>query len=301
MTTDTATMPEKKKQKDKSSKRRQKKQAKREEKARKKGWRTASTADRHELYELSVQDAEAEVDLIDQAWKERRGRLASTIREDFCGTAIAAMEWVKRRPDNRAIAVDLDDEVLEWGRTRMSERIDERQRQRLTLIRDNVLTVETEPVDSVLAMNFSYYLFKTRAELLAYFKRAHAALKEDGLFLLDAYGGSEAFSEIEEDRHLDGFTYVWDQAVYNPVTGDAVNHIHFLFPDGSKMKKAFTYEWRVWTLPEIRELLIEAGFADVVVYWEGEDEETGEGNGEWSVTTRGEACEGWIAYLVAEK
>ena len=67
----------------------------------------------------------------------------------------------------------------------------------------------------------------------------------------------------------------------------------------SKLERAFTYDWRLWTLPEITETLLEAGFADVSVYWEGTEEKTGEGNGIFTVTTRGEACEGWIAYLVA--
>jgi len=67
------------------------------------------------------------------------------------------------------------------------------------------------------------------------------------------------------------------------------------------MPRAFSYRWRLWTLPEIRELLGEAGFRDVVVYWEGTDEETEEGNGEWEVSTRGEACPAWVAYLVGMK
>ena len=77
-------------------------------------------------------------------------------------------------------------------------------------------------------------------------------------------------------------------------------HIHFKFPDGSRIKKAFTYEWRLWTAPEIRELLLEAGFRNPTVYWEGEDED-GEGNGEFSPEARGEADLAWIAYIVAEK
>ena len=54
--------------------------------------RTAATSDKHELYELSVQNPEAEIDFIDQVWKDRRKRLAGEIREDFCGTAIASTE-----------------------------------------------------------------------------------------------------------------------------------------------------------------------------------------------------------------
>jgi hypothetical protein len=267
----------------------------------KKGWRTASTSDRHELYELSVQEPEAEVDLIDQVWKEKRNRCARHIREDFCGTAVVSMEWVKRRRDNTAIGVDLDPEVLGWAQKKIPERLTDSQTERLTLIEGDVRTTKTDPVDSVLAMNFSYYLFLTRDDLLRYFRIAYDAITDDGMMLLDAYGGSDAFLEIEEDRHLDGLTYVWEQATYNPIDGRAINHIHFKFPDGTKMTKAFSYEWRLWTLPEIQEVLKEAGFREVTIYWEGTDEETEEGNGEWAAATVGEACPGWVAYLAAEK
>ena len=77
-------------------------------------------------------------------------------------------------------------------------------------------------------------------------------------------------------------------------------HIHFKFPDKSKLKRAFTYVWRLWTLPEITELLTEAGFKNPTVYWEGTDED-GEGDGVFTPDDRGEADAGWIAYLSAEK
>lgn len=267
----------------------------------KKGWRTAANSDIHELYELSVQEPEAECDLIDQVWKELRSRKCRSIREDFCGTAAVCMEWVKRRKSNTAVGVDLHQPVLDWGLKKMPKRLDKEQIKRVRLLNDDVRTVRTDPVDSVLAMNFSYSIFDTRQDMLQYFKHVHAGINDGGIFLLDVYGGSDSYLEIQEERDLDGFTYVWDQHLYNPITGRAVNHIHFKFPDGTKIKKAFTYEWRLWTIPELRELLLEAGFKKVVVYWEGTDEETDEGNGEWSVSNRGEACPGWVAYVAALK
>ena len=79
-------------------------------------------------------------------------------------------------------------------------------------------------------------------------------------------------------------------------------HIHFKFPDKTKIKNAFTYNWRLWTMVEIRELLSEAGFANVVVYWEGEDEdgdqrEEGEDEGEVDEDARAddEAFEGLLS------
>ncbi len=277
-----------------------KKRQKKENRSVEKGWRTASTSDIHELYEQSVQEPEAECELIDQVWSELRGRKCVHVREDFCGTSAMSMAWIKHNPANTAIGVDLDASVLEWARKRIPERLTPEQADRLTLIEGDVRAAATDPVDSVCAMNFSYYLLRTRDELRDYFKIARSHLVDDGLFLLDAYGGSESFEEMEEDRHLDGFTYVWDQNSYDPISGEAVNYIHFRFPDGSKIEKAFEYHWRLWTLPEIREILIEAGFSDVVVYWEGSDED-GEGDGVWSRAERGEACEGWVSYLVAMK
>jgi cyclopropane fatty-acyl-phospholipid synthase-like methyltransferase len=114
--------------------------------------------------------------------------------------------------------------------------------------------------DAVLAMNFSYYLFTTRELLKAYFERARAALKDDGVLFLDAFGGYEAHRELEERTEYDDFTYVWDQASFDPIHHHMTCLIHFEFPDGSEMKRAFEYYWRLWTLPEIRELLVEAGF-----------------------------------------
>ncbi|MHC4948206.1 MAG: class I SAM-dependent methyltransferase [Planctomycetota bacterium] len=280
---------------------RTKKKKKQKQKQKRAKGRSAKTSDRNELYELSVQEPESECDLVDQVWTELRGRTCRHVREDFCGTALVCREWVRRRPDNTAIGVDLDSDVLDWARDRVADKLDEDQAARLRLVEADVRTVQAQPVECVMAMNFSYYLLRTRDELREYFQRVHEALEPDGLMLLDAYGGSDSFVEMDEERELDGFTYVWDQRHYDPITGHATNHIHFRFPDGTRMRKAFTYHWRLWTLPEIREILVEAGFKDVVVYWEGTDDETGEGDGEWTRSTEGEACPGWVAYLAGVK
>jgi hypothetical protein len=47
-------------------------------------------------------------------------------------------------------------------------------------------------------------------------------------------------------------------------------------------------------------MLHDAGFGNVTVYWEGEDED-GEGNGIFTPNDKGEADLAWIAYIVAEK
>ena len=283
------------------SKRKDKKRNEKKAKGVKQGWRTASESDRHELYELSVQAVEPEIDFVDRVWDRIRGRTARSLREDFCGTFAAACEWINRREDNTAVGVDLDEEVLDWGRNRNLTELKPDARERLKIVRRDVRDSGVEGVETVVAMNFSYFIFKTRKGLKEYFEAVHRDLASDGIFICDAYGGSDSYTEMEEERDLDGFTYVWDQDFYNPVTNDVVNHIHFRFPDGSEMTEAFTYEWRLWSIPEIREILQEVGFKNVTILWEGTDEETDEGDGEFEPTERGEACPGWIAYFTAEK
>ena len=63
------------------------KRAKEKPKKRVKKETLASIADRHELYELAVLCAEAEVDFVDDEYESLRGRKARFLKEDFCGSA----------------------------------------------------------------------------------------------------------------------------------------------------------------------------------------------------------------------
>jgi len=261
----------------------------------------AEHADRHYLYQESVQDTEAEIDFVEETWAELRDRPAELLREDFCGTANTACEWVRRGPDRRAIGIDLDGEVLHWGRLNNVAQLDDDQQSRIELLQEDVVETLPEPADIVLAMNFSYFLFQTRAEMLEYFRNVYDGLVEDGMFFLDAYGGYDAPREIEEERECDGFTYVWEQSAFNPIDSMMNCHIHFRFPDGSRIEDAFLYRWRLWTLPELRELLYEAGFDEVTIYWEGTDEERNEGNGIYEPSEVGDADPGWVCYIVAQR
>ncbi len=265
-----------------------------------KGPSLAEKADRHVLYQESVQCVEAEIDFVDETFERLRGRKAASLREDFCGTANTSCEWVRRRPGNRALAVDLDADVLAWGESNNRARLGDAAA-RLTLRNDNVLEVRHDPVDTVLAMNFSYWTFKQRPTMRRYFRGVRDALVDDGVFFLDCYGGYDAFREMTERTKNDGFTYVWDQAAFNPVSGDMTCYIHFHFPDGSKLRNAFSYEWRLWTLPEIREILDEAGFSRVSAWWQGWDEDEKDGDGEFQEVVTADADAAWVSYIVAEK
>lgn len=261
----------------------------------------AERADRHHLYQLSVQCVESEIDMVDRTYREIRGRPARRLREDFCGTGNTSCEWVRRRRTNIAVGFDLDPEVLAWGRRKNIARLNQQRRARVKLLKQDVLLAGETAADIILAMNFSYLTFKTRDQLRAYFAAAHAGLADDGILMLDGYGGHDSWRTVKEKTKFDDFTYFWDQRKFNPITFEALCHIHFKFPDGSKLKRAFTYDWRLWTLPEIRELLAEAGFSKSTVYWEGTDEKTGEGNDIYSPTEHGDDDPSWIVYISAEK
>lgn len=267
--------------------------------AKKKKLTMAQRADKHVLYEKSVQAPDAELDFVTDTFRKLRGRKPVLLREDFCGTANISCAWVRRSPKNRAIGVDIDPDVLEWSRRHKVSALTASQAARLKLIQSDVRTARCQRADATLALNFSYFIFKTRREMKGYFRRVHAGLVRDGILFLDAFGGYEAFQEMEEATPYNGFTYVWDQARYNPVNGHILCHIHFRFRDGSRMRRAFTYDWRLWTLPELTEMLEESGFR-TTVYWEGTAEDGG-GNGEFTPVTEADADPAWLAYIVAEK
>lgn len=264
------------------------------------GMTQADAADRHALYQEAVQDVESEIDFVIETWEELRDRPAEWLREDFCGTANTSCEWIRRAAHHHAVGVDQDAEVLDWGWAHNAMSLDTDAQERLELLEADVRATGARPMDIVLAMNFSYYLFMHRGQLLDYFTSVRESLVEDGIFFLDAYGGYESPMVIKEDRDCEGFTYVWDQASFNPINSQMDCYIHFKFPDGSRLERAFVYRWRLWTLPEIRELLTEAGFASVVVYWEGTDEKSGEGDGIYTPSEEGDPDPGWVCYIVAE-
>jgi cyclopropane fatty-acyl-phospholipid synthase-like methyltransferase len=273
---------------------------------------TAGMVSKHELYQASVQNVEAEIDFVDQTFRELRGRDAVRLREDFCGTGNTSCEWVRRRASNEAWGLDIDAPTLAWGQKHMVGGLEPEDRGRVHLLERNVLEPgDAVGMDAILAMNFSYWLFMTRAELLAYFRSVRESLADGGIFFQDFYGGSETMEEREDARECElpngaKFTYIWDQCRYRPVTGEVECRIHFKFKDGSRMRDAFVYHWRLWSLVEIQELLAEAGFSRTTVYWEGDEldgdgEPTGEGNGVFTPEAHGQADPAFICYIVSEK
>lgn len=267
---------------------------------------TAATADKYTLYQHSVQEPEHEVEFFDQAYREVYGKRPMILREDFCGTFAICCEWVKSHAKRTAIGVDLDPEPLAWGREHNLARVPVDAQNRVILKQADVRQIARTKADVLAAQNFSFWYFKTRMELLAYFKKAYRNLAEQGIMVMDMMGGGECYEEMEDVRKIEPdngtekFKYVWEQAAYNPITHDGSFYIHFRFKDGTEMTRAFEYHWRFWTIPEVRELLADAGFRESHVYWEGEDED-GDGNDEWTRVADANPDPSWIAYIVAFK
>ncbi len=262
---------------------------------------TARTADRHELYQNSVQDPEHEIWFLNRVYKDAFGDSAALLREDFAGTAAVAAAWVRRRPQRSAIAVDLDPGPFEWAGPRHLAALTEAERSRLSLLCEDVRKVTGAKADVVAAQNFSFNCFKQEADLLAYFKAAFKNLKSRGVFVVDMMGGWALHKGPQRDIHRKaGFTYIWEQRSFDPITHHCLFHIHFAFKDGSVLRKAFTYDWRLWSIPEVTSLMKQAGFSRTEIYWEGEDE-TGRGNNIFTRRTKGTPDECWLAYVVGVK
>lgn len=263
---------------------------------------TARTADRYELYQEAVQSPEDDFAFLRRIYKKHNGREALHLREDFCGTALLSATWVKRSEKHTAEGFDLDPEPLAWGRKHNLAAVGDAAK-RVTLHRKDVREPGLKKADLRLAQNFSYYVFRARNELVGYFRAARAGLAKDGIFAVDCYGGTEAMAEVKEYKRLSrGARYVWDQNAYFPGTGEYLCFIHFRFRGGSRLERCFRYEWRYWSIVEVRDALHDAGFEHVDAYFEQTDRPDGEGNGVFKLDQRGVSgrdCIGLVAYLVA--
>ena len=265
----------------------------------------ASAADKFSLYQRSVQHADHEVQFFEQAYREEFKAKPYVLREDFCGTFAVCCEWAKSNKKRTALGVDLCAETLKWGKEHNLSQLSKSQRARVEVIEQDVRKTNEPKVDVLAAQNFSFWIFKTRKEVIEYFRTSRENIDDKGIMVMDMMGGGGCYEVDQVDKRTivkgkGGFKYHWEQRYFNPVTRDCTFHISFKFPDGSKLKRAFTYEWRFWTIPEVREMLEEAGFRASYVYWEEEDED-GEDTGEWKKAAEAPSHESWVCYIVAVK
>jgi SAM-dependent methyltransferase len=256
--------------------------------------------DKYYYYLNSVQNPSDDAEFFHKTYKQIKKKNPKTLREDFCGTFAICCEWVRREKYFVAYGVDLDQEPIEYGTQHYLPQLSEDQQSRVHILNKNVLDKKIPPTDIIAALNFSYYLFKKREMLKKYFENCYRTLNKDGIFIIDCFGGGQCQAAIEEESKYEGFSYFWDQINFNPITNEAEFFIHFK-PNGKpKIEKAFYYDWRMWAIPELTDILQEVGFKKTQVYWEGNDNKGG-GNGVFTPSEIGEECDSWIAYIVSEK
>jgi SAM-dependent methyltransferase len=255
--------------------------------------------DKYYYYSDSVQDPE-EASFLDWVYRDSHDEDVSprTLREDFCGTFANCCAWVKLGASRVAIGVDLDSEPIEYGCANHWKLLRPLEQARVRIIQGNVLDPGLPRADVIAALNFSYFIFKSRGDLLAYLRNCHGTLEPGGVLVLDCFGGRDRQLAHVEQRSNDEYTYSFEQMGYEPVTHEAVFHIHIERKGERKRERLFTYDWRMWTLAELRDALRDAGFESVRIYLEGQDQ--ADGMTEFELTERiGQTCPRWRTYIAA--
>ena len=263
----------------------------------------AELADKFVCYQHSVQEPDHEVRVFDQVYREAYKTKPMTLREDFCGTFAVSCEWARSDKNRRASGRDICPETLAWGTENNLGKLKAKVVERVEVLEQDVRSRTVPQVDVLAAQNFSFWCFKTRAEVVNYFKPACENLGEKGVMVMDMMGGMECYaSDVTDKRTIikgkEGFKYHWEQAYFNPVTADCSFFIHFKFGDGSMIRKAFEYHWRFWTIPEVREMLAEAGFSISKVYWDIADEDE---DADWQAVYEAPNDDSWLCYVVGIK
>jgi len=292
-----------------------------------------SLAFKLKLYRAAVQHPEAEVSFLLRVLDHYHDQPEAAVRlkEDFAGSAAVSTMWVQWDMAHQAVAVDLDQATLDWAAKKADEQLGARISD-LHLICADVLDLSSPAVDIVAALNFSTFIYHTHAELVVYFKHALKSLDAGGVLVIDAFGGPGAMrpgvqrrkmstggwldeDEIGEEKGVASsaeagpgdadpaisFEYLWEQKSFDPVTGRIDCRIHFEFDDGSDLRDAFCYDWRLWTLPELTAAMTEAGFEQAQVWCDELDQEQAVTDPEYKPRARMLAREDWVAYVVGRK
>lgn len=249
--------------------------------------------DRYDLYEAAAQSPEQEAKFL----RAVHGGGPRVLGEDFCGSGAICRAWVDLDPANRAVCVDKDPDALAALRARAGEA----RLARMTVFEQDVVDT-AEPVDVLCALNFPVGYWHTRRELVDYLRVAHRRLTPGGVFVCDIYGGATAFVCGESDEELrGGVRYTWEQRYADPTTGHVVNAMHFTLPDGRQVRDAFTYDWRLWSIPELRDAMADAGFVRTEVYDRLGDAVDADGNLHVRPVRGDELDDTYVVYVAARK
>jgi len=251
--------------------------------------------DKFDYYEASVTSAGQLAAFI----RALHGREPRVLREDFSGTAALSRGWLGLGREMRAVAVDSDAPTL--ARIPRSARLTKR--------RTDVLKA-TDRADIVAATNFPVCYWHTRASLVRYLRHARACLNKGGVFVADLYGGPLALVPSRRSKRIAlgrgrVLHYTWHQRSIDPLTMRVRNSIHFRVTAPGRapevIKDAFTYDWRLWSIPELRDAMEEAGFRSTEVHDRLGAAIDHEGNVYVRAVEEHELDRDWVAYVVARR
>ncbi|HEY8429583.1 MAG TPA: class I SAM-dependent methyltransferase [Sandaracinaceae bacterium] len=215
---------------------------------------------RYRLYEAAVQTPELDVEILERLFVARTGRVPLALREDFCGTAALSAAWVGSDDDREAVAVDRDRAVLAYAE-RVHRAALEDEAERMTLVRADVRAPSDRTFDLVVAMNFSWALFDD-AELAEYLANAARCLEDDGLLVLELFGGRDMRRPLVREHRHEDFVYVWEQRAYDAERAILDARISFR-RRGVELKDAFTYRFHLRPLDRLCAMLRDAGLTEV--------------------------------------
>ena len=261
--------------------------------------------DKFALYLASVQDPLSDIERVGLIYEEIFSKTAQKLREDFSAAFALSCCWVQSDKQRSAIAIDIDHDTIEYGKKNYLANLSVNEQTRMDVRVGNAI-VQTEPVDIIATFNFSYNLLHERSELLSYFRKCHSSLNEKGMLIIDNFGGSDSEELVIQETFIDNndyispFTFEFERKSFNPITRRAQYSINFIYPDGPELMDAFKYDFRMWSIPELRDIMKEAGFSKSLVYWETPEGETVAEN-DFYASEKEENTSSWNAYIVAIK
>jgi SAM-dependent methyltransferase len=219
--------------------------------------------EKHSLYQKSVQNPKREVEFYRKVYRLIFKSLPVYFREDFCGTALLSCEWVKNNVCNQALGIDIDKDTLEWGHENNINNLSSGS-DRIKLINQNVLQPfdPKQKFDIICSMNYSHFLLNKRSELVKYFSNVRRNINR-GLFIIDFYGGLHTYSEHRHNNQSDFYEFHNEQM--NILDNVSNSHLRYKTKEG-KLETLFTYNFRVYSIIELREALEDSGFDNFKIY-----------------------------------
>ncbi|XVF05192.1 hypothetical protein REPUB_Repub05bG0150600 [Reevesia pubescens] len=233
------------------------------------------------LYQQSVQSPKGDISYLQKFFLMYvGGRLPLHLQEDFCGTALFRISLfhgnVLKSHEAKLVSF-MPQELIRNIQLEESDNnskiaaIDPNMHEGSTSL-SNEESIKAESKipaqDIVCAFNYSCCCLHKHTELVLYFKHVLEALsRKGGIFVMNLYGGMSSEQSLRLQKRFPNFRYTWEQAEFDIIERKTRISLQFhLQKKQKRLRHAFSYSWRLWSLPEINDCLEEAGFRSVL-FW----------------------------------